>query len=390
MAGMNWRAIAVSVAGAALLAAGVAWVLHTYERVPNWIDQPRTGEAATNPLHALRLSLAQHGVTVRADSRLDFDSTLLGPADTLLYDGDPRGLSAPVRARLGQWLQAGGHLIIATPAPDAAVDALAQARRFPGLPAARYLPVPLLDAYRIHARLQAPKCASLPNGDDTGLFCNGRRFAAPATALQHWGDAAQGDVVARLQVGRGTLDVLADLDFLSTANLQESRSVELVAQLFPLDARGPHRGTVHLVHVTEIPSLWLLLVREGWKVWLPLLLALAGWLAARMRRFGPVLPAANEGRRSLLEHVVASGEHQWRYRRADRLHAAMRDAFVTRLRRRDPQTAALEGEAHISALVDRLRLPASQIRDALRTPDAYDAKAVVARIATLVRMRNRL
>lgn len=401
---MNRRALLASLGGAAVLAAIVGWALHTYERVPKWIDLPRSGEAATNPLHALKLALVEHGVPVRASSRLELDPAILRSNDTLVYDGDPRALSETNRRQLQRWLAGGGHLVIAMPAPDAAVDALAQARVQPGVPSARHLAVPLLDAYGIHPRLQTPECATVGD-NDTAMFCTGRRFDAPASALQHWGDEATGQVYARLRTGAGTLDVLADLDFLTTDSLHDPQSVELAAQLFSLDAqrmrRGAaqthalpldaiHRATMHLVHVIEIPSLWWWLLREGWTAWLPLLIALALWLANRLRRFGPLLPPPPEGRRSLLEHVVASGEHQWRYRRADALHGAMRDAFLLRLRRRDPQAFALDGEARISALVDRLRLPAAQIRDALRTPDAYDAKAVVARIATLVRMRNRL
>ena len=139
-----------------------------------------------------------------------------------------------------------------------------------------------------------------------------------------------------------------------------------------------------------MPSLWRTLLRRGWPMWLPLALLLAGWLWARMRRFGPLLPSPALERRSLLEHVAASGQHQWRYGRGDVLFDAMRAAMLERLRRRDPQAAALDGEPQLVRLVERLKLPAASMRDALQRPDPRDAKAFVARIATLVRMRNRL
>jgi hypothetical protein len=72
------------------------------------------------------------------------------------------------------------------------------------------------------------------------------------------------------------------------------------------------------------------------------------------------------------------------------LHEAARKAFLARLRRRDPQAAALEGEAQAVMLAERFNLPPSEIRDALSTPIARDHAAFRSRIAMLVRMRNSL
>lgn len=378
---MKPRPVLYALLGAALVGAFVAWWLHTYKRVDEWIDLPRTGEAVSNPLHGLRLSLAQQGRRVRAARRLDPTAMRLGRHDTVLYDGDPRAIDGRLSRQLDSWLAGGGRLVIATPPPDAAADAMTAARGRAG-----HLPVPLLDRHGVHSRTGRPACIDLGNGGGQ-LFCRGRRFDVAGPERIRWGNAADGLVHARVPAGAGELDVLADLDFLTTDSLQGRGNAELARQLFGPRGRG---GTIHLVHVVDMPSLWLMLLREGWRVWLPLLLALAGWLAARRVRFGPLLPSPLPGRRSLLEHVDASGEHQWRYGHGDRLHAALRDAFHARLRRRDPQAAALDGEAQIAQLVARLRLPAAHIRDALKTPAVRDAKSLVARIATLVRMRNRL
>ena len=123
--------------------------------------------------------------------------------------------------------------------------------------------------------------------------------------------------------------------------------------------------------------------------WLPLLLALLAWLWARMQRFGPLLPPPAAERRSLLEHIVASGEHSYRYGYAHLLHAAVRDAFLARLRRRDPQAAALEGEPQCRCSPNAsgpARRPRS--RDALSAPVARDHAAFRTRIATLIRLHN--
>lgn len=385
------RWILLALLAAAVLGGLALWWLRTYERVGESVPLPRTGEAATDPLFALRLALEADGRRVRAWRRLDPDAMGLGPRDSLVLDGDPRALAGEDVDALLRWVRGGGHLVVATPAPDAAVDVLQRTRRAD----ARALPVPLLDALGVRARLAPPACMDLhlPGLAPHREFCEGRRFDAPANARLRWGDA-QGDAFARIALGAGGVDVLAELDFLRTGErdepsqgLQDCTHTAMARQLV---ARMDRAGTVHLVHVRDLPSLWGWLLREAWRVWLPVALLLAGWLWARALRFGPLVPSPARERRSLLEHVAASGEHQWRYGDELRLFDAMREAFLARLRRRDPQAAMLEGDARTARLAERLGLPRTAVADALTPPDPRDAKAFLARIALLVRMRNRL
>ena len=95
-------------------------------------------------------------------------------------------------------------------------------------------------------------------------------------------------------------------------------------------------------------------------------------------------------RRSLLEHVRASGEHLYRYGRGVMLYAAVRQAFLARLRRRDAVAAALSGEPQVAALAERTGLPAERIRTALNAPASHDRQAFRDRIALLIHLRNRL
>jgi len=315
---------------------------------------------------------------VQAWRRLDLAGMRLAARDTVLFDGDLRALPAPVRTSLLAWVQRGGHLIVAVPAPDAAADAFEPAR------ADDRITVPLLDALGVRVRRGRVPCNGMPVVLPS--LCGGRRFTAPPGTIVRLGDA-DGDRFARVPYGRGSVDVLASLEFVATDALSPRRHRVFAHQLL---AGGDPRGRVHLVHAAAMPSLWRTLLRRGWRVWLPLALLLAGWLWARMRRFGPLQPSPALERRSLLEHVAASGQHAWRYGRADVLFDAMHASMMERLRRRDPQAAALDGEPRLARLVERLQLPAAALRDALQRPDPRDAKAFVARIATLVRMRNRL
>lgn len=365
------------IAAAALLAGGFAWWKATYERTEEWVDLPRTGEAQRNPLYVLKLALRADGVKAQARPRLQRDRVTLAARDTVLLYNDPRTLTKADTKALLAWVEGGGHLLVRTP-PPGPLDVEA--------------PIALLDDMGIAVRNEGPECAGLDvRGEDGHIeFCRGRRFDvgedAPPTQLR-WGDEERGYVFVRLPHGQGAIDVVGDFDFLDNDSLKDGPHIALARQLL---APNYGAGTIHLIYAAQMPSFWMALLLDNWMVWAPLLLALLAWLWRRMQRFGPMLPAAAVERRSLLEHITASGEHVYRYGYAHLLHDAARQAFLARLRRRDPQAAALEGEAQAAMLAERFSLPPSDIRDALATPIARDHTAFRHRVALLMRMRNSL
>lgn len=383
-------ALLVSVVVAAA-AAAVAWFLHTHHRVDRVLYLPPHGEAGYNPLYALKQTLQADGVKVQARQRLNLADHALGPRDTLLIYNDPRTLSPPEARRLLDWVATGGHLLVRTPAFTRG-----------GTPYAD-----LLDAVGVVPMTDAAECQPFKvEGEDQHIeFCGGRRFGFDEVEPElSWGDFSDGFVYARMTYEEGHVDVLADFDFMLNGGSSEG--------LFGGDPTkppqgglrdGPHRalarqvlapnygqGTVHLVYAAQMPSLFRRVLLEGWMVWLPLLAALLAWLWMRMQRFGPEWPAPAAERRSLLEHVRASGEHLFRYGRGVLLYSAVRNAFLARLRRRHPVAAALTGEPQIAAIAERFGLSDSVVRTALQTPAGHDKQAFRDRISTLIQLRNRL
>ncbi|WP_454828261.1 DUF4350 domain-containing protein [Pseudoxanthomonas wuyuanensis] len=386
------RVVGIVLLVVAIVAAGVLWFLHRYQRVDQVIHLPPRGEAGYNPLYALKQTLLADDVAVQSRQRLNLASHALTPADTLLIFNDPRSMTPPEARRLLQWVDRGGHLLVRTPGLAGWGDDAYS---------------PLLAQLDIVPMSGSRQCEPFQvEGEDHHVeFCRGQRFRLDGVEPElAWGDLKSGYVYARLAHGQGHVDVLADFDFLINS--------EAGGGVFAdggLDAPkgglrdGPHRalarqvlspnygkGTMHLVYDAQMPSLLRMILVQGWMVWLPLTLALLAWLWSRMQRFGPQLPAPAGERRSLLEHVRASGEHLFRYGRGVMLYAAVRQAFLMRLRRRDPVAAALSGEPQIAAIAQRLSLPADSVRSALQTPSSHDKAAFRDRISTLVQLRNRL
>ena len=389
--GSSARIALIVLLGAGVIATGVAWFLHTYEKVEKEIALPPRGEASFNPLYALKKTLQADGLRVDSRQRLDLSKSRLGKHDTLLILNDPRAMTPVDTRRLLEWVEDGGHLLLRTP------------------PASRNeeTSVPLLEALHVVLTDDAPECAPLqvPGEEQHVEFCRGRRFffnqVEPELA---WGDLQAAYVYARLAHGEGHVDVLADFDFLTNNGNRQGNPFAPEEDPLAGGLRdGPHRamarqvlasnygqGTVHLVYAAQMPSLWRMVLQRGWPVWAPLLLALLAWLWLRMQRFGPLRPAPVGERRSLLEHVRASGEHLFRYNKRALLYASVRNSFLTRLRRRDPLAAALVGEPQIGAIAERLGIPAEAVRSALQAPPSHDKSAFRNRISTLIQLRNRL
>ncbi len=386
------RIALVVVLALGLAGAGVAWFLHTYEKVEKDLALPPRGEAGYNPLYALKKTLQADGVKVESRQRLNLATQQLGASDTLLILSDPRTMTPVDARRLLEWVASGGHLLLRTP-PVEGWD--------------KETGVPVLEALGILLTDDPPECEPLQvEGEEHHTeFCSGRRFFFNEVEPElSWGDLQAAYVYARLAHGKGHVDVLADFDFMTNSGQRDR------VPFLPVDAPqtgglrdGPHRalarqvlapnygqGTMHLVYAAQMPSLLRMVLAQGWPVWAPLMLALLAWLWLRMQRFGPQWPEPAGERRSLLEHVRASGEHLFRYNKRALLFAAVRNAFLARLRRRDPLAAALSGEPQVHAIAERLGIPADRIRTALQIPASHDKPAFRDRISTLIQLRNRL
>lgn len=409
---MGWPArIGCGLLAVLAVGLGVAWFLHTHERVEDTVQLPPRGEAAYNPLYALRESLRGAGVPAESRRRLDDGARAPGVRDTVLMIGDPGTASPGEVQRLLDWVEAGGHLVVRTPAWTRRTR---EAR-----------PWGLLEQLGVRPVGAPGACAPLHivGQPDHVEFCGGQRFvldgrtpelAWDTVAREQPGGAPvggsraaadpqtqaildrveqrrrarnEGLVYARLVHGAGRVDVLADFDVLTNAGLREPAHHRLARQVL---APNWGHGTMHLIYAASVPPLWWLILTRGWMAWGPLLLALAAWLWMRTQRFGPLLPSPPGARRALLEHVRASGDHLVRYGRAPLLYDAVRAAFYDRLRRRDPLAAALEGEAGVEAIAARTGLPPRDVRQALQPPRSDDATAFRQRIARLIQMRLRL
>ena len=386
------RIVLIVVLGMAVAGAGIAWFLHTHERVEKRINLPPRGEAGYNPLYALKQALQADQVKVESRQRLNLSTHRLGEHDTLLVLNDPRTMTPADSRMLLDWVAGGGHLVVRTPSMEGWQE--------DGIAA-------LLDDLAVVPMEDSARCEPMQvEGQEPHReFCEGSRFTFDGVEPElAWGDLDAGYVYARLAHGKGHVDVLAEFDFLTNEGSDSDASAstgdgprtgglrDIPHRALARQVLAPNygQGTMHLVYAAQMPSLLRSVLTRGWPVWLPLLLALLAWLWLRMQRFGPQRPSPGGQRRSLLEHVRASGEHLFRYNKRAMLYAAVRKSFLARLRRRDPLAAALGGEPQVHAIAARAGVPAELVRTALQAPASHDKPGFRNRISTLIQLRNRI
>ena len=372
-------AILVLLFGGAVL----AWFLHGFERVSTQVPLPAYGEPTYNDLYALRETLRRDGSKAETRRQLDLPAMQLQPSDTVLLLDDPRKLTSTQVEGLLDWVQFGGHLLLRAPKADQELDNDDNGL----LPRLGVMPSD------VPSRCQQ---WDVPGQESHQEFCHGDRFTLDGTtrAERRWGDTTDDTLAwARLRYGLGRVDVLAEMDFLRNGasegdtGLRDLPHRDLTRLLL---APNYGKGTTHLIYAMEMPSLWKTVLKRGWPVWLPMLLALLAWLWMRCQRFGSLLPSPREDRRSLLEHVRASGEHLHRFGKSPLLYDAVRQSFLKRLRLRAPVAAALTGDQQARAIAEHLQWPVTRVQTALQIPPSRDDTALRERIRLLIQMRNQL
>ncbi|MBD8878932.1 DUF4350 domain-containing protein [Rhodanobacter sp. 7MK24] len=350
--------------GVALLA-GV--FLATFQRRDVVEPVPPSGMAQTNPFFALEQVLRDMGEPAASLTTLDPGQAPLQPGDTVLVGADAGRIDAETAARLASWVRRGGHLLLV---PDA------------GTRAPVFAALDLLDP-----RPGGFGCSRLGDEKMAASLC-GLRFRLKPAVVQTVdaaiGDAGDGYLFARTAVGRGQVSLLASLAPLERLQLKHAEAQRFAWRLL---APNRGRGQIYLVYALDGQPFLKLLATQGWPALLALALLLAAWMAMRGARCGPLMPAPAPHRRALLEHVQAAGEFLYRRDGGRSLHQLACQAVLARLRRRDPASVRLNGEALYGRLAERGGLDAAQVAQAFQSP--ANAQAFRASLITLARLRSR-
>ena len=252
---------------------------------------------------------------------------------TLLLGARRLAYMTPARVNaIRAWVDRGGHLVVEAERDgidDPLLDALGIQRVFPertpgggfkGATAADYGAAGALVVID-WPQLGRPLRARM------GTSFSELRDARVRSDVQ---ELRQGTRVIALSAGsgEGRVTVLPRLSVLRNGQIADLDHAELGWRL----ASGQTPAVLYL-RMTSPPLLeWVM--RDAWPVLVAGLLLLVLWLARIIPRFGPLEPDAPPARRSLLEHVVASGRFLWSRGAAAALLESVRERATRAARRR--------------------------------------------------------
>lgn len=368
------------VVGSALLALAAFTFLQLFEQRTFEIPVGYQGEAEHNRYLAAERLLERMGLEVRSLELSEL--TALPPSDATLILPTRRATLSKARSRqLVDWVEAGGHLLVVTWTLWDEAD-----RRED----------PILDplGFRQYARLEGEGGAAQPleAGEIARVQVPGRgeplevmhdprfRFEAEGGSAIWSIEDANGTHLLQTHLGAGYLTALTDDFFMTNTTIAEHDHAELVYRLARV---GERAGPVWIVFAEDWPGAWQLLRDRAWAVVIALSILVAAWGWMRSQRFGPLRPDPPLSRRSLMEHVEASGRFHWKHGDARVLAESVRGALMDRVRVRHPAWLELQPVELHRRLADLSNVPRERIDRALASRPEVGPERFVQNIHTI-------
>ena len=198
---------------------------------------------------------------------------------------------------------------------------------------------------------------------------------------------ASGIKLLQYDLGQGRMILCTELSCLANGNLAEEDHAGFLAALV-LDWGPGNRAWI--VYREEPPTLWFWLRDNAWRVLTALVLLIGTGVWSAASRFGPRIPDPPEGRRSLLEHLIACGRFQWVQRDGIALLRSSREAALARLQRVHPGWEQLQFQELCTRLAEFSGLSEARIAQALRQEVITDPREFTEAIQTLDLIRKQL
>jgi Domain of unknown function (DUF4350) len=316
----------------------VIWFLLNFEQAParEWVGM--SGEARRDPYLALERLSKRMGMPARTVRSL-VELGQLPPQGVLLLPAPRSELARRERIRLLDWAARGGHLVVE-----------AEPTRIPD---------PLLDALHVRRKAVRASAPRKPVEIDWPGAARALRADLPSWEVLEAKDpriaveGPQGALLLQLAHGKGLVTVVNGFAFLQNRAIGAHDHAELAWRI--VGTSGRPAVLLVLNHPEQLSLLtWL-------RANVPAVIAAAAallvlWLWRVAPRFGPIAPDPERGRRSLLDHLRASGRFLWNAGQRARLAESAREVALRRVNRANPDFASLSASERAARLTNTFGL----------------------------------
>lgn len=195
----------------------------------------------------------------------------------------------------------------------------------------------------------------------------------------------EGKYLFVFEEGKGHIVVAPNNEFIN-ATIGEFDNGEILLHLMQLNPQGKQ---LTLVMQLDIPH-WETILWASYKyaiIGSLCLLSLLFWRA--IRRFGPLLPEPDQERRSLIEHIDASGRWLWKLPKGRTiLLGAVRHATLQVVYRRAPELQRLSLNSQTERMAEASQIELTRLVHALEDPAEELPTAFTRQIKTLQQLRK--
>lgn len=341
------------------------WINTHFEQHCEAVEIGLHGAAADNPLLAAQRLLERMGSVVITTSVIKLKQ--LGSQDTLILWGTDGLFDATQTQSLLDWVEAGGHLIIASNTV------------FNGSEKSSNLLLQQLKIYRLEDRLEYLS----PNQTISATPLTWENEAIqiafdPHYRLEYTDDPAieilddYGTHFLFYYYGTGMISLLSDMQFIHNRAIGQYDHAHFLWSLVHFERPAqqvwvllPNLSGISKTATNNIPSLGQLVWLKWWTVVISASILLLFWLWHITSRFGPLLPDPPGTRRRLLEHIEASGHFLWRYRQTEFLLHGARQAVLNKLASVHPDWIRLSPSKLSQQLALLSKLSTKEIEEAL-------------------------
>ncbi len=351
MSPANRKRIWIGAAVLIVVGAGLWWLL-SGEYVDESVPWPNNPALTTERFHMAGRWLAANGFDTESLTHLQ-DLDLLPAAGSLLIVHEDLGRQSEIEAfQLEDWLDRGGHVLVAAPLSTGLSERAA------------------LNPYRIY---RCPFCLLGPaedgdladNADEEDVARRDRyqRWVSEDFELElrgfatleadHWPAEVQrffndSDrvIFARYRHGNGQVTLMSGRDWLSNWELLDADHAAILLALVERDS-----GRVYLQQRAGGGGLIGWLWRQAPLLWSLAALLLAVWIWSKLVRLGPTIEEDAGHARQFREQLLASAHFDWRHNRGRHLLMALREAQRDRLLRRYPDWIQLDRDARLKHLL---------------------------------------
>jgi len=367
------------------------WFLNNFELREEDIPTGYEGEAKTNPLFAARLFLKGMGINAHKIDMLELKQKLPPKTATLIIATKRGNMDENKSRRLLGWVREGGHLMVHALEPDY-YDPEEDDER-PPVPTD-----PLLDLLNIWPEYNY----EAEWDDDLEAYVTTREnkekninidFAFNNILMGNKKNdltvkSIYGSYVIHRKLGKGAVTVTSSMDLINNYQIGENDHAETFWDM--VHWQNNPGDEVYLLHNDDMPPLWKLLWQHTRTMIVALGLLLLLWLMKGFFRFGPLLPQPAARRRSLLEHIEASGRFFWKDNQQERLVSQVRQNLNRRLARIHPGWVDLNEKERETHLAELLQLPTATIHMLLHDDSKHQPQDFTRLIQQLENIRKQI